>query len=119
LAVAALLSLPSCAREREAELLETGTSGPIVGAPIDPEAPYPPAVVAAIERVAEELSLGPEFIQVVEYEPMEWPDGCLGLPGLNEVCTAAITPGWRVVLKAEGELRTFRTDAVGTALREE
>ena len=87
--------------------------------PTDPEAPYPPAVVAAIERLAQELGAAPQAVQVVSYEEVDWPDGCLGLPGLYEACTEAVTPGWRVILSLAGEIRAFRTDAIGAELREE
>jgi len=89
------------------------------GLPIDPEAPYPPAVAAAIGRLADELDVAPQSIEVVSYEEVEWPNGCLGLPGLYEACTEAVTPGWKVVLSLAGEIHSFRADAVGAELREE
>ncbi len=98
---------------------EQGTVEPLVVIPIDPEAPYPPAVVAAIERLAHELRSAPQSIEVVSYEEVDWPDGCLGLPRLYEACSEAVTPGWRVILSLAGEIHTFRADAVGSELREE
>jgi len=87
--------------------------------PTDPEAPYPPAVVAAIERLAQELGSAPQAVEVVTYEEVDWPDGCLGLPRLYEACTRAVTPGWRVTLSLAGEIHIFRADAIGAELREE
>ena len=87
--------------------------------PTDPEAPYPPAIVVAIERLAEERGVVPQVIEVVSYEEVDWPDGCLGLPRLYEACTRALTPGWRVILSLAGEIHVFRADAVGAELREE
>jgi len=87
--------------------------------PIDPDAPYPPAVAAAIGRLADELGVAPQSIEVVSYEEVEWPDGCLGLPRLYEACTEAVTPGWRVVLSLAGEIHAFRADLAGAELREE
>ncbi|HLF37547.1 MAG TPA: hypothetical protein VI520_06405 [Anaerolineales bacterium] len=89
------------------------------GLPIDPDAPYPPAIAAAIGRLAEDLGVAPQSIEVVSYEEVDWPDGCLGLPAPNEACTEAITPGWRVRLSLAQEIYTFRSDAVGSELREE
>jgi len=89
------------------------------GLPIDPDAPYPPAIAAAIGRLSDELGVAPQSIEVVSFEEVEWPDGCLGLPSLYEVCTDAVTPGWRVRLSLGEEVYTFRTDAVGAELREE
>ena len=87
--------------------------------PTDPDEPYPPAIVVAIERLAEEGGVVPQAIEVVSYEEVEWPDGCLGLPRPNEACSEAVTPGWRVILSLAGEIHTFRADAVGAELREE
>ena len=98
---------------------EQGTAQAPEGLPTDPEAPYPPAVVAAIERLAQELGAAPQAVQVVSYEEVDWPDGCLGLPRLYEACTEAVTPGWRVILSLAGEIHAFRTDAIGAELREE
>ena len=111
--------LVGCRKALDQPPAEQGTVEPLEGQPIDPDAPYPPAIVAAIERLAEELGAEPQAIEVVSYEEVEWPDGCLGLPRLYEACTRAVTPGWRVILSLAGELHTFRADVVGAELREE
>jgi len=111
--------LAGCGEALDQQPGEQGTVEPLEAIPTDPEAPYPPAVVAAIERLAQELRSPPQSIEVVSYEEAEWPDGCLGLPRLYEACTEAVTPGWRVILSLAGEIYTFRTDAVGSELREE
>jgi hypothetical protein len=111
--------LSGCGKAPDQQLAGQGTVEPLEGLPTDPAAPYPPAVVAAIERLAEELGAAPQSIEVVRYEEAEWPDGCLGLPRLYEACTEAVTPGWRVILGLAGEIYSFRTDAVGSELREE
>ena len=99
--------------------LEPGTVEVLDGLPIDPEAPYPPAIAAAIGSLAEELGVAPQAIEVVSYEAVEWPDGCLGLPDAGEACTEAITPGWRITLRLAGRTFRFRADALGTELRQE
>jgi hypothetical protein len=111
--------LAACGKAFDQQLAEQGTVEPLEGLPTDPDAPYPPAIVVAIERLAEQRGVAPQAIEVVSYEELEWPDGCLGLPRLNEACTEAVTPGWRVILSLEGEIHTFRADAVGSELREE
>jgi hypothetical protein len=111
--------LVGCGKALDQQPAAQGTVEPLEGLPTDPEAPYPPAVVAAISRLAEQRGVAPQAIEVVSYEELEWPNGCLGLPRLYEVCTEAVTPGWRVILSLAGEIHTFRADAVGTELREE
>ena len=108
-----------CGTAFDEQPAEPGTVEPPEGLPTDPEAPYPPAVVAAIERLAQELGSAPQSIEVVSYEEVEWPDGCLGLPGPNEACSEAVTTGWRVILNLAGEILIFRADAIGAELREE
>jgi len=81
--------------------------------------PYPPAVLAGIERLAERTGRAPEVIEVVRYDVVDWPDGCLGLPEAGEACTEVITSGWRITLRLSGETFTFRADKLGSELREE
>ena len=111
--------LSGCGKASDQQLAGQGTVEPLEAIPTDPEAPYPPAVVAAIERLAQELRSPPQSIEVVSFEEVDWPNGCLGLPRLYEACTEAVTPGWRVILSLAGEIYSFRADAVGSELREE
>ena len=96
----------------------------LLGDPLTLEAPavdepYPPAVLAAIGAAAAQTGVGPEQVQVVDYEPREWPDGCLGLPGPDEICTQAIVAGWMVRLSLGGNPIVFRVDEFGAELRQE
>ena len=96
----------------------------LLGDPLTFEAPamdepYPPAVLSAIGAAAAQTGVGPEQVQVLGYEPREWPDGCLGLPGPDEMCTEAIVPGWMVRLNAGGDPVVFRVDEFGAELRQE
>jgi hypothetical protein len=80
----------------------------------------PPDVALNIRnQVSEILGVPVESIQLETIEPMEWPDGCLGLPAQDEVCTQAITPGWLLVFSADGQEYRFRADQTGTVIRRE
>jgi hypothetical protein len=81
--------------------------------------PYPPAVVAAIAFLAEDLGVDPGSIVVVGFEATEWPDACLGLAGPDEVCAQVLTPGWRIELRADGMGYVVRTDQIGATIRGE
>jgi len=48
----------------------------------------------AQEYIAQELDIPLEQVIVASYEPAEWPDSCLGLPGSQEMCLQVITPGY-------------------------
>jgi hypothetical protein len=96
----------------------------LLGDPLTLEAPavdepYPPAVLAAIGAAAAQTGVGPEQVQVLDYEPREWPDGCLGLPGPDEMCTEAVVTGWMVHLSLGGNPIVFRVDEFGAELRQE
>jgi hypothetical protein len=81
------------------------------------EAPYPPAVTAAIRSLSQELGIDPGVVEVLGYEGVDWPDTCLGLPRPEEACGQVITSGWRIRLRAGGAEYELRTDALGTAVR--
>jgi hypothetical protein len=80
----------------------------------------PPDVALNIRnQVSEMLGVPVESIQLQSIEQMEWPDGCLGLGGADESCTAAVTPGWLLVFSADGQEFRFRADQTGTVIRQE
>ncbi len=80
----------------------------------------PPDVALNIRnQVSEILGVPVESLQLETLEPMEWPDGCLGLGGPDESCVAAVTPGWLLVFSADGQEYRFRADQTGTVIRQE
>lgn len=96
------------------------TSGPNQAAPTHtPEPDLPYAVIAAEKELEQSLGLPIDEIKAVSYEQAEWPDSCLGLAKPGEQCLQVITPGWRIVLSAEGQPYVFRTDQNGDVVRQE
>jgi hypothetical protein len=79
----------------------------------DPEA----ATAAAVAHLAGELGVAEAEIEVVSLEGVEFTDSCLGLGQPNESCLQAITPGWLVMLGAEGQEYEVHTDATGEQVR--
>lgn len=77
----------------------------------------PAAVTAAIEALAAQLGVDASTIEVLESSEEEWTDSCLGLGGPAESCAAVITPGWRVMLGAEGQDYEVHTDVTGEQVR--
>jgi len=65
----------------------------------------------------QQLQLDIDQVTVVGAQAAEWPDSCLGLPAADEACAEAITPGYRVVLEAEGQPYEYRTNQDGSAVR--
>jgi len=75
------------------------------------------AVQAAIVKLSDELKLDIGNIEIVSAEETTWSDSCLGLGGPAELCLQALTPGYRVVLQAEGQQYELHTDLNGDQVR--
>jgi hypothetical protein len=90
-------------------------SQPINRSSVANQAPTP-AVIQSI-RQAVKQQFGVAQIAVVSATEQNWPDGCLGLPKAEEVCTMAIVPGWRVEVSDKLQTWYYRTDRTGKTLR--
>jgi hypothetical protein len=99
-------------------LLLSGLLGdPIQKPGLADDEPYPPAVPAAIQALAEANGEDPSFVKVLTYTFVEWSDGCLDYPHLNELCTQALTPGWRIVLQLGEREVEVHSDEMGGEIR--
>ena len=72
---------------------------------------------AAVAHLASELGVTEAEVEVVSVEMTEFTDSCLGLGQPNESCLQAITPGWLVMLNAEGQEHEVHTDETGEQVR--
>ena len=105
-ALSLVLVLAACS---PANMPETGVEG------IPSDLP-PQAVLAAANQLSEELGVSVEEIEIVEFEQVEWPDACLGIPQEGQACAQVITPGFRVELEVNGQQYEFRSDEAGTLI---
>jgi hypothetical protein len=110
LLLAACVPLPGTPQSGTA--IPTGES-PASGAVETPS----PAAAAAQAALAEKLGLPASQIAIVSVEAVEWPDACLGAAGEGEMCAQVITPGYRVVLEANGKQYEVHTDESGKNVR--
>jgi len=109
-----ILIITACSPEAQA------TEGPIID-----EQPTPthfpvdltPAQRAAITTLSENLGVPVDEIKLVSTDAVEWPDGCLGVQEEGLACTQIITPGFRVILEANGRQVEYRTNEDGTQIR--
>jgi len=81
--------------------------------------PVPEAVKKVKDLVASETGepIG-EVIVMSAYEK-EWPNGCLGLEGEDEMCIQVIVPGYVITVQAAGEQTVYRTDSTGNVIKKE
>jgi len=99
-------------------LLLSGLLGdPIQKPGLANDEPYPPAVPAAIQALAEANDEDPSFVKVLTYTFVEWRDGCLEYPHPKELCTQALTPGWRIVLQLREREVEVHSDEMGGEIR--
>ena len=82
------------------------------GEPADPDS----AVQAAKTLLAQQLGITESEITLASLEAVDWPNSCLGIDVPGRMCAQVITPGFRVVLEAEGKQYAFHTDAAGGAV---
>jgi hypothetical protein len=81
------------------------------------EEPLPAAATVAVAQLAAALGVTEADVTVLSAEETEFTDGCLGLGGPAESCLQAITPGWLVMLSANGQEYEAHTDATGQQVR--
>ena len=71
---------------------------------------YSPVVDMAKKDLAEKLNLQVENIQLVKQEAVDWPDSSLGYPEEGMMYSQVITPGFRIILKADGKFYEYHSD---------
>lgn len=93
------------------------TETPAPPAPVENEVPVPIAVLEAQRLLAERLGIELDQVVIREIEQAQWPDGCLGLPQPDEMCTEALVDGFRAVFSVDGQEYEYRTDMEGKQIR--
>ena len=68
------------------------------------------ALAAAVEGLSEHTGLPPDRITLVSMETVEWRDSSLGCPQEGFMYAQVITPGYRIVLEADGQEYVYHTD---------
>jgi hypothetical protein len=80
----------------------------------------PPDVALNVQNfISESMGVPVENIEIRNVEPMDWPNGCLGLPDGDETCVEAITPGWLLTFNVNDQEYRYRVDETGTIIRQE
>ncbi|MFA4935060.1 MAG: hypothetical protein WC568_04410 [Candidatus Methanoperedens sp.] len=71
---------------------------------------YSPVVDIAKKDLAGRLNIPVEEILLVKQEKVDWSDTSLGFPEVGMMYAQVITPGFRVILKAEGKFYEYHSD---------
>jgi hypothetical protein len=84
---------------------------------LEPEGEEVVDIAAVVSQtLADELQIDPAEIEVITVEEVEWPDACLGVQSPDVMCAQVITPGFRVVLEANGEQYEYHTNLDGSSI---
>jgi hypothetical protein len=73
----------------------------------------PGAVLSARQILATRLGVSPDEVRILQIQPQEWPDACLGLATEGQLCAQVITPGYQVLLEVDNTRYEYRTDESG------
>lgn len=79
--------------------------------------PVPGPVQAAVGQAAEDAGVDEDEIELLHYEPREWPSTALGCPEQGQTYAQVITPGYIAHLRVTGDVVQYHTDADTTAIR--
>jgi hypothetical protein len=77
----------------------------------------PQAALNARADLAQRLQVDIDTIGLVSVEHVDWPDGCMGIHTPGVMCTMVITPGYKVVLEANGQQYEYHTTESGSVVR--
>jgi hypothetical protein len=114
------VSTPSIDATSPPSVLPTPPASPLkpgLGSGDSPAAGQAAAVANSRADLAERLNVDPSVITVVSVEAVDWPDGCLGVQTPGVMCTMVITPGYRVILEADGKQYEYHTNESGDVVR--
>lgn len=110
-----LTGLSACGAFTPSQPIATPTTTPEIFMPL-PADQHAFEVVRA--TLAANLGVNPLSITLVEVVSIDWPDTCLGLPALGEMCAQVVTPGYRVRVQMGEVIYEFHTDQAAKNLRQ-
>jgi len=87
------------------------TSPPTETATPGPAGPSETMVQLSIKYLDDKFNLDPAAATVQTVTPMTWPDAALGCGKPGVLYIQAITPGFQILLEADGHVFTFHTDS--------
>jgi hypothetical protein len=101
-----MIVISACAPQAAA----TEEPAPVEEQPTHVNVDLTPAQRVAISKLAENLGLTPDKIKLISTEAVDWPDSCLGVSTEGIMCSQVVTPGFRVVLEADGKKVEYHTN---------
>lgn len=110
-AVVSVALLDGCALRQSAEASPPAT---VVESPAQARSADVRSIVdAAIRNASARLNVDSSAIEIVSADPVTWSDGSLGCPAEGMQYTQALVPGYRVMLRAAGQMLDYHAAANG------
>ncbi len=78
---------------------------------------YPDVVRAAIAQATTDLGVAPDQLTIVAVEARDWPDSSLGCPQPGRAYAQIVTPGYRLVVEANGQQYEYHTNRTTMIVR--
>ncbi len=78
---------------------------------------YPDVVRAALAQAATDLGVAPGQLAIIAVEARDWPDSSLGCPQPGRAYSQIVTPGYRVIVQANGREYDYRTNRTTMIVR--
>ncbi|MEO5635018.1 MAG: hypothetical protein ABIR14_00290 [Candidatus Paceibacterota bacterium] len=78
--------------------------------------PVPEAVSKSRSALATRLSIPESKILILEALDKDWPDACLGIKKPGTMCAQVITPGYNILMQANGKEYRYRTNLSGSVI---
>lgn len=76
-----------------------------------------PVANAVLQELSRRVGIPVGKLTINNFSRETWPNGCLGLPQPDELCTQALVEGWRITLSNGRQTWVYRTDSQGRVLR--
>ncbi|OIP98776.1 hypothetical protein AUK40_01125 [Candidatus Wirthbacteria bacterium CG2_30_54_11] len=92
---------------------EITTNFSVQTAPVSIPEAVTPFVNSLKAALSDELKVSADQISVEKAEFILWPDSCLGIVRTDRSCTSVVTPGYKIILKANGSSYEFHGDQKG------
>jgi hypothetical protein len=71
-------------------------------------------VARAKSLLSDQLNINKETIQLVDIQPVQWPDTCLGVQTPEIMCAFHVVDGYRINLFANGQTYEVHTNLDGS-----
>ncbi len=84
---------------------------------VTPMSAYPSVVQLAATNLAKDLNIAPDQVEIRSVEQREWSDSSLGCPEPGRAYMQVITPGYKVILFANGREYEYHTNMQNMAIR--